>query len=212
MQTQRVIALCQPCQSAGIASTAGLAFNAMQCMLGVSHTGRLSCAHGGVAGVTREVVFCNNQWVPIWVVSNPTSLDRNPPGSDTQSSKAMALAEKYGDMVTLTYLVVADSQYYLDYNTANADEQRAITEHLEDLLTRTGRYFQKFGDDWANAFFDEAFSGGRAGSMLEEAQQNWGSALTRYLRANDTRAEDWSGLLVRLSTMFDVGVSDGELA
>ncbi|WPH01898.1 Hypothetical protein R9X50_00475200 [Acrodontium crateriforme] len=115
-----------------------------------------------------------------------------------QSEAALRLAEKYKDMHTLTELIVGESQYYIEIAASSNDprEKEGCKQILDGILDRTGRYFDKFGDAWANAFFDEAFSSSRAGLMLDEAQKNWGHALTKYLRAQPGRA--------RLSWINDV--------
>jgi len=107
-----------------------------------------------------------------------------------QAAEGMKLAEKYRDMRTLTEIVVAESQYALETRaTAQNEREKAACENaISDGIVRIKRYFGRFGDDWANAFFDEAFSSSRAGLMLAESQQYWGDALTRYLRAEPSRA------------------------
>lgn len=108
-----------------------------------------------------------------------------------QTDAALKMAEKYKDMHTLTDLIVAETQYALDVANGTQDpgEKNAALEHLGGTLKRIGKYFEKFGDAWANAFFDEAFSGSRAGRQLDEAQSHWKQALTKYLRADPTRAK-----------------------
>ncbi|KXL48955.1 hypothetical protein M433DRAFT_149048 [Acidomyces richmondensis BFW] len=109
-----------------------------------------------------------------------------------QASAGMALAEKYKDMVTLTELVVMETQYYmeaLEEKTLPEQQRIHIAETLNEMTVRTSRYFEKFGDDWANAFFDQAFGGERAGVMLSEAQIYWKEALTAYLRADLSRGK-----------------------
>ncbi|KAK5127392.1 hypothetical protein LTR85_006731 [Meristemomyces frigidus] len=109
-----------------------------------------------------------------------------------RANEGMQLAEKYRDMHTLTELVVGESQYFLDElaNSNLHEEQRNVCVDLLRAITdRISRYFDKFGDDWANAFFDDAFSGSRAGMMLDEAQTHWKEPLTRYLRAEPARAK-----------------------
>ncbi|KAK5688833.1 hypothetical protein LTS10_000811 [Elasticomyces elasticus] len=103
------------------------------------------------------------------------------------SEQGMQLAERYRDMGTLTELVVGETQYYLEElsnpNMSPAESDIA-TGLLQEMTERIGRYFEKFGEDWADAFFDQAFSSGdgKAGVMVERAQTNWPDALTRYLR------------------------------
>ncbi|KAI7628850.1 hypothetical protein KC319_g17098 [Hortaea werneckii] len=107
------------------------------------------------------------------------------------AEQGMLLAERYRDMHTLTELIVMESQYFLEElhsSDLHPDQKAVCQEHLEQIEKRISRYFEKFGDEWANAFFDEAFSGSRAGMMLDEAQNHWREALTRYLRAEPGRA------------------------
>lgn len=108
-----------------------------------------------------------------------------------QSKFAIQLAEKYKDMHALTELNVGESQWFLELkeSSQSPEEKVACMEELQAVLNRIGRYFDRFGDEWANAFFDEAFAGNRAGTMLHEAQEKWGPALTRYLRADNSRAK-----------------------
>jgi len=132
------------------------------------------------------------------------------------AEQGMLLAEKYRDMLTLTELVVGESQYYVeelrsnknmsvsarqslsrcmtwilwilaDHSPLQPEERDVALAMMQQVTERIGRYFDKFGDDWANAFFDQAFAGSRAGYMLEEAQKHWQQALTRYLRAEPNR-------------------------
>ncbi|KAK0858691.1 hypothetical protein LTR91_013743 [Friedmanniomyces endolithicus] len=107
------------------------------------------------------------------------------------AEQGMLLAEKYRDMLTLTELVVGESQYYVEELRSNKnmspEERDVALAMMQQVTERIGRYFDKFGDDWANAFFDQAFAGNRAGYMLEEAQKHWKQALTRYLRAEPNR-------------------------
>ncbi|KAK5107910.1 hypothetical protein LTR62_000570 [Meristemomyces frigidus] len=109
------------------------------------------------------------------------------------SDAGMQLAEKYRDMHTLTELVVGETQYYeeeIRQNPNMAQEERAVCEEMMQAMTeRIGRYFEKFGEDWANAFFDEAFSSSRAGHMLVQGQQKWKQPLRNYLRGDPSRAK-----------------------
>ncbi|KAK5718975.1 hypothetical protein LTR17_015482 [Elasticomyces elasticus] len=104
------------------------------------------------------------------------------------AEQGMQLAERYRDMGTLTELVVGETQYYLEELTnpnMSPAESDVATGLLQEITERIGRYFEKFGEDWADAFFDQAFSSGgdgKAGVMVERAQTNWPDALTRYLR------------------------------
>jgi nuclear pore complex protein Nup133 len=107
-----------------------------------------------------------------------------------QTEAGMKLAEKYKDMLTLTELVVSEIQYALE-ERPKSDEQRSkqINQYIGELTVRTTKYFDRFGDDWANAYFDFGFSGSHAGIMLQLAHENWPAALTKYLRADLSRAK-----------------------
>jgi nuclear pore complex protein Nup133 len=107
-----------------------------------------------------------------------------------QTQPAMMLAEKYRDMDTLTEIIVAESQYLIEQSfTAAADEKTIIDTELEDMNARVSRYFNRFQDDWANAFFNQGFSGDQAGHMLSRGQAHWGKYLSRYLRDDPSRAK-----------------------
>ena len=107
-----------------------------------------------------------------------------------QTHSAMALAEKYRDMDTLTEIIVAETQYLIDASsTAVVEERTIIDNELEDMTARVSRYFNRFQDDWANAFFNEGFSGDQAGHTLSQGQIRWENYLSRYLRADPSRAK-----------------------
>lgn len=107
-----------------------------------------------------------------------------------QTHSAMALAEKYRDMDTLTEIIVAETQYLIDQSsTAVVEERTIIDNELEDMTARVSRYFNRFQDDWANAFFNEGFSGDQAGLTLSQGQIRWENYLSRYLRADPSRAK-----------------------
>jgi nuclear pore complex protein Nup133 len=107
-----------------------------------------------------------------------------------QTHSAMMLAEKYRDMDTLTEIIVAETQYLIDQSsTAVVEERTIIDNELEDMTARVSRYFNRFQDDWANAFFNEGFSGDQAGLTLTQGQIRWENYLSRYLRADPSRAK-----------------------
>jgi nuclear pore complex protein Nup133 len=107
-----------------------------------------------------------------------------------QTHSAMMLAEKYRDMDTLTEIIVAETQYLIDQSSSAVAEERTIIDNeLEDMTARVSRYFNRFKDDWANAFFNEGFSGDQAGLTLTQGQIRWEDYLSRYLRADPSRAK-----------------------
>ena len=107
-----------------------------------------------------------------------------------QTEAGMKLAEKYKDMLTLTELVVSEIQFALEERAKSHDQRsQAINKYIVEVTARTSKYFDLFGDDWANAYFDFGFSGNHAGIMLQLAHENWPVALTKYLRADLSRAK-----------------------
>jgi nuclear pore complex protein Nup133 len=79
-----------------------------------------------------------------------------------QAIAGMELAEKWRDMRTLTIMVIAEEQYLADC-AGNAkmprDEKEKARVSLEDLKLRIQSYFDKFGEVWAEPFFERMFSG-----------------------------------------------------
>ncbi|KAK5171397.1 uncharacterized protein LTR77_004541 [Saxophila tyrrhenica] len=106
-----------------------------------------------------------------------------------QAEAGMKLAEKHHDMNTLTEMIVAETQFSLEAMQENASDNTAIMQHMDAMTARIGAYFDRFGDDWANAYFDQVFSSGHAGPMFNDAQEHWQEPLTRYLRAEPSRAK-----------------------
>lgn len=108
-----------------------------------------------------------------------------------QAPAGIRMAERYRDMPTLTELIVSEMQYLVEElpDVQDAAQRANIEQQIDDMLARTAKYFDRFGDAWANAFFDEGFDGGRAGSLLDEGQKHWQEPLTRYLRDDPTRAK-----------------------
>lgn len=106
-----------------------------------------------------------------------------------QVEAGMQLAEKYRDMHTLTEIVIGEMQYLVgEIATTEQQEQQQMLAAARQLKSRVASYFERFGDDWANAYFDEGFSGS-GGHMLRDGQQNCQAALTKYLRAEPSRAK-----------------------
>ena len=109
-----------------------------------------------------------------------------------QAGEGMNLAEKYGDMETLTDMVVAESQYLAESShdaSLTGDEKEYIEKTRTELDAKIRRLFDRYGEAWASPFFDMAFSSAAAGEMLVRAQQDWKDALTKYLRAQPSRAK-----------------------
>jgi len=107
-----------------------------------------------------------------------------------QVGQAMDLAEKYRAFDTLTAVLVAEAQYLREnLGILHGDARKMIEAQEADIKRRLAKYFGRYGDDWANAFFDVGFSGSAAAHMLKQGQENWPQALTKYLRADPKRAK-----------------------
>ena len=115
-----------------------------------------------------------------------------------ESAAGISIAEKYGDMQTLVQLVIEESQFMSnilnDPGTVSQDrtETRA---NMNKLQSRVEGYFKTFGEQWANAFFDNHLSSHHSYGLLKEAE-DFREPLTRYLRAEKARG--------RLSWINDV--------
>ncbi|KXT04165.1 hypothetical protein AC578_63 [Pseudocercospora eumusae] len=106
-----------------------------------------------------------------------------------QAAEGMRLAEKYRDMNTLTDMVIAEDQYLEE---SLHDRKVDRTEYLglkKQLQTRIRQYFNRYGAEWSEVFFDKLFSGASCGSKLVRAQIEWKQPLTEYLRAKPSRAK-----------------------
>jgi nuclear pore complex protein Nup133 len=115
-----------------------------------------------------------------------------------ESAAGISIAERYGDMQTLVQLVIEESQFMSnilnDPGTVSQDrtETRA---NMDKLQTKVEGYFKTFGEQWANAFFDNHLARRHSYGLLKEAE-DFKEPLTRYLRAEKARG--------RLSWINDV--------
>jgi len=109
-----------------------------------------------------------------------------------QSEAGMKLAERYEDMHTLTDMVIAEEQYFVEelQRTDLSQENLGIAmDSRGQLQARVRKYFDKYGTKWADEFFDKLFSGANIGDRLEQAQLRWKTALATYLRSHPSRAK-----------------------
>jgi len=104
-----------------------------------------------------------------------------------QVEAGLKIAEHYHDMRTLTDMIVGETQFGLEELQKGPVDKSAIVQHMDEMTARVGKYFDRFGDEWANAYFGAAFSGGQAGPMFDAAQDHWQDSLTRYLRGDPGR-------------------------
>jgi nuclear pore complex protein Nup133 len=104
------------------------------------------------------------------------------------ANEGMNLAEYYHDMPTLVHLIW-DETTFLEESKANTQskmEQAEAIVKLNRIKERIRRYFETYGDAWAEAFFSRYISENRTGQLLMKEDINQ-SALTRFLRADKSR-------------------------
>lgn len=105
------------------------------------------------------------------------------------ATEGMALAEKYRDMPTLVNLIW-DETNWLETEKASSRskmEQAESTVKLNRIKERVSRYFDDFGDEWAEAFYSKYISENQAAQLFAKEYLNQ-PALTQYLRADPSRA------------------------
>ncbi|KAI5237617.1 hypothetical protein E4T43_07969 [Aureobasidium subglaciale] len=115
-----------------------------------------------------------------------------------ESAAGISIAERYRDMQTLVQLVINESQFMSnilnDPGTVSHDKIETQA-NMNKLQAKVERYFQTFGEEWANAFFDNHLYRNCSYGLLKEAE-DYKEPLTRYLRAEKVRG--------RLSWINDV--------
>ncbi|RMZ69271.1 nuclear pore complex subunit [Pyrenophora seminiperda CCB06] len=106
----------------------------------------------------------------------------------TAINQGMKLAEQYHDMSTLVKLIWEESNWLESEkaNTRSKMEQAESTVKLNRIKERIARYFEMYGDDWADAFYSKYIHEGQAGQLFAKDYLNQ-PALTRYLRAEPSR-------------------------
>jgi nuclear pore complex protein Nup133 len=103
--------------------------------------------------------------------------------------EGMNLAEQYEDMGTLANLTW-DETAWLQVNKIKSQsktEQATIKVKLEKIKERTMRYFEQYGDRWAEAYFSKHISENKSGQLLENAVL-YQESLTRFLRDDSTKS------------------------
>lgn len=105
------------------------------------------------------------------------------------ATEGMNLAEHYKDMPTLVNLVW-DETIWLEKEKAETRSKMEIAEStvkLKKIKERISRYFDTYGDDWAEAFYLKHITEGKAAQMFEPEHLNQ-PALSKFLRADPSRA------------------------
>ncbi|KAF2127081.1 hypothetical protein P153DRAFT_368426 [Dothidotthia symphoricarpi CBS 119687] len=105
------------------------------------------------------------------------------------ATDGMNLAERYRDMPTLVDLIWDESNWLEGEkaNTRSKMEQAESTVKLNRIKERINRYFDLYGDEWAEAYYSKYIQENQSGQIFMKEYLNQ-PALTRYLRADPSRA------------------------
>ncbi|KAF1921902.1 Non-repetitive/WGA-negative nucleoporin C-terminal-domain-containing protein [Ampelomyces quisqualis] len=105
------------------------------------------------------------------------------------ATDGMKLAEQYHDMPTLVDLVWDETNWLESEkaSTRSKMEQAESTVKLNRIKERISRYFEIYGDDWAEAFYAKYIKENQAAQLFTKEYLNQ-PALTRFLRAEPSRA------------------------
>ena len=105
------------------------------------------------------------------------------------ATEGMNLAEKYRDMPTLVNLVWDESNWLESEKAATRSKMEIAesTVKLKKIRERISRYFEIYGDDWAEAFYLKHIKEGQSAQMFEPEHLNQ-PALSKFLRADPSRA------------------------
>lgn len=105
------------------------------------------------------------------------------------ATDGMRLAEQYHDMPTLVNLVWGETNWLESEkaSTRSKMEQAESTVKLNRIRERVNKYFDKYGDAWANAFYSKYINSNQAAQLfMKECLSQ--PALTKFLREDPTRA------------------------
>lgn len=104
--------------------------------------------------------------------------------------EGMELAERFRDMPTLVELVWAEVTYLYEMRDTVDNEVELIEcrRKLKAMNDRIRRYFEKYGDDWAVAFYSSHIDENRAVQLFAKDYLDQ-PALTKFLRDNPSRAK-----------------------
>lgn len=104
--------------------------------------------------------------------------------------EGMELAEKFRDMPTLVKHVWEEVTYLHEMRDTIATEIESIEcqRKLKAMKDRIRRYFEKYGDDWAVAFYSSHINENRAIQLFAKDYFDQ-PALTKFLRADPSRAK-----------------------
>ncbi|KAF2833721.1 hypothetical protein CC86DRAFT_311751 [Ophiobolus disseminans] len=105
------------------------------------------------------------------------------------ATEGMKLAEHYHDMPTLANLIWEETEWLESTKASSRSkmEQAESVVKLTRLSERISRYFELYGDEWAEAYFSKHISENRAAQLFKTEFLDQ-AALTRFLRAEPSRA------------------------
>jgi nuclear pore complex protein Nup133 len=105
------------------------------------------------------------------------------------ATEGMKLAEQYRDMPTLVNLVWDETNWLESEKatTRSKMEQAESTVKLNRIKERISRYFEIYGDAWAEAFYLKYIQENQSGQLFTKEYLNQ-PALTKFLRADPSRA------------------------
>jgi nuclear pore complex protein Nup133 len=105
------------------------------------------------------------------------------------ATEGMKLAEQYRDMPTLVDLIWEETKWLENEkkHTRSKMEQAESTVKLNRIKERIGRYFETYGDDWANAFYSKYINMNHTAHLFAQEYLNQ-PALTKFMRADPSRA------------------------
>ncbi|KAJ5963337.1 Nucleoporin Nup133/Nup155-like [Penicillium vulpinum] len=111
---------------------------------------------------------------------------------------AVELAESFRDMGALVELIIELQDQKASQHPRTEPSSDVMNQPEVDADQLIAKYFDKFGDDWADAYFSRQIAMGYPGTLFTMRQYQ--PAITRYLRSNPAYA--------RLSWINDVTGED----
>jgi nuclear pore complex protein Nup133 len=105
------------------------------------------------------------------------------------ANEGMSLAENYRDMATLVRLIWEETKYLTETkeSTTSKMEKTECIVKLNAINDRVRRYFDKYGEEWADAYYSRHITEHNAGRLFLMDKQ-YQPALTHFLRADPSRA------------------------
>ncbi|ORY03958.1 Non-repetitive/WGA-negative nucleoporin C-terminal-domain-containing protein [Clohesyomyces aquaticus] len=114
-------------------------------------------------------------------------------------TEAMNLAENYRDMPTLARLIWDEHRYLTHHKatTSSKMEEAECQVKLNRISERISRYFDTYGEDWAEAYYSRYIAEHKASRLFMKDIVNQ-TALTKFLRADPSRAKlSWINSVLR---------------